>query len=160
MIRLFPILVLQLFSSLAFGRANQPKYFYEPSVSIIEGTLLERVFPGPPNYENVKKGDKAEGAWLLSLTRPITVFYDEKERDPVSFNETETEVRIVQLATGETKHFKILKASLGRKISCTGTLFHRFTGHHHTRVLMYLDSCKHLRDNERDRGIAVSSRRK
>lgn len=141
-----PVLALGIFSATAFAISRPPKYFYEPTISTIEGTLLERVFPGPPNYESVAKGDEAEGAWLLALPKPITVIYDGKDGYSTSVNETETGVKVIQLATGEPRNFKILKSSLGKKISCAGTLFHRHTGHHHTRVLMYLDSCKPLRD--------------
>jgi hypothetical protein len=36
-----------------------------------EGTLSYRIFTGPPNYEDVRKGDTPEPAYILSLDVPI-----------------------------------------------------------------------------------------
>ncbi len=33
---------------------------YEPNIVTLSGTLVRKTFPGPPNYESVKKGDKPE----------------------------------------------------------------------------------------------------
>ena len=132
-----------IFLSQSFAATSKEKvYLFEPTVTTLRGTLQTKDFPGPPNYEDVRKGDKVEGAWLLKLPKPITVFYDYKDGDPTSINETETSVKVVQLVTSEKKVFKILRESLGREIECNGTLFHRHTGHHHTKILMYIKSCK------------------
>src|SRR3954466_11302095 len=37
----------------------------------LTGTLSKKTFPGPPNYESIKKGDKPETYWVLHLAKPI-----------------------------------------------------------------------------------------
>ncbi len=39
----------------------------------LEGRLMVREFPGPPNYEDVRLGDTPERASILELTSPICV---------------------------------------------------------------------------------------
>jgi hypothetical protein len=36
-----------------------------------EGMLNYRIFAGPPNYEDVRKGDTPEPTYILTLTEPI-----------------------------------------------------------------------------------------
>src|SRR5215510_12274020 len=35
-----------------------------------QGTLSHQIFPGPPNFEDVRKGDAREGAYILTLDAP------------------------------------------------------------------------------------------
>jgi hypothetical protein len=37
------------------------------------GRLSRETFAGPPNYESVHKGDKAETYWILTVLEPITL---------------------------------------------------------------------------------------
>ena len=46
---------------------------YEPSVVTLSGTLVRKTFPGPPNYDSVKKGDKPETVWFLDLREDVCV---------------------------------------------------------------------------------------
>lgn len=39
---------------------------YGPTVSLT-GTLRSQVFPGPPNYKSIKRGDRKETAIILAL---------------------------------------------------------------------------------------------
>ena len=41
---------------------------YEPQKVQLEGILYQKSFPGPPNYEDIKKGDKEEIFWLIKTT--------------------------------------------------------------------------------------------
>ena len=52
----------------------------EPSV--LEGLLSARVFAGPPNFEDVSKGDQPEPGYLLKLDMPICLTGDEDFTDP------------------------------------------------------------------------------
>ena len=36
-----------------------------------EGVLTYEVFPGPPNFEDVREGDKPEPTYILQLKKPI-----------------------------------------------------------------------------------------
>jgi hypothetical protein len=42
-----------------------------------DGTLSYRIFAGPPNYEDVRKGDTPEPAYILTLSEPICASGDE-----------------------------------------------------------------------------------
>src|SRR5271169_3126831 len=54
---------------------------YESSVVTLNGTIIRKTFPGPPNYESVRRGDKPEVYWLIVLSRPICVDKDELNPD-------------------------------------------------------------------------------
>jgi hypothetical protein len=54
---------------------------YEPSVVTLSGTLVRKTFPGPPNYDSVKKGDKPETGWFLDLPENVCVKEDKVEPD-------------------------------------------------------------------------------
>ena len=43
----------------------------------LSGRLDHRVFPGPPNYEDVQKGDAPESAYILELASPRCFIGDE-----------------------------------------------------------------------------------
>ena len=70
---------------------------------------------------------------MLKLPKPVTVLDDGKGD---SFNETEANVREIQLVIYRDKDFGVVKSLIGRAVSVTGTLFHAHTGHHHLDVLM------------------------
>jgi hypothetical protein len=105
---------------------------YGPSVVRLTGTLIRQTFPGPPNYESVRKGDKPETDWLLDLSRPVCVDQDKVEPD---LNPAQRDVRRVQLVVDETA-YKTHKNLVGKQVVATGTLFGEHTGHHHTPVLL------------------------
>jgi hypothetical protein len=55
-----------------------------------EGVLTYNIFPGPPNFEDVRKGDKPEPTYILQLLKPICVSGDEfidpkKQIDRIQF---------------------------------------------------------------------------
>lgn len=54
---------------------------YGPSLVTLKGVLTRRTFPGPPNYESIRKGDRPETYWLIELAQPICVNADPKEPD-------------------------------------------------------------------------------
>jgi len=37
----------------------------------LSGQLERHVYPGPPNYESIRRGDRAETAYILVLDRPV-----------------------------------------------------------------------------------------
>ncbi len=105
---------------------------YEPASVSLHGTLLRRNFAGPPNYEDIHKGDKVETFWLLKLDSPICVVQDRANPD---LNPSQTNVRKVQLVLNKDDSER-LNALLGKRVIATGTLFGAHTGHHHTPVLL------------------------
>lgn len=104
---------------------------YEPSIVTLGGTVSLQEFAGPPNYEDVKKGDLPEQYWILSLESPIRVVAAPGDE----LYSTQDEVREIQLVCSSScgKRFAF---SSGMKVSLTGTLFAAHTGHHHKSVLM------------------------
>ena len=53
--------------------AQDPCLRYEPAISELTGTIKRVVFPGPPNYESVTRGDKPETCWVLYLPKKVCV---------------------------------------------------------------------------------------
>ena len=109
---------------------------YEPAVVHIHGTLIRETFPGPPNYENIRKGDAAETSWFLKLESSICVNEDKSEPE---LNPSQKNIRRVQLVL-EAEAYDKYKALLGQRVVATGTLFGSHTGHHRTPVLLTVNS--------------------
>jgi hypothetical protein len=105
---------------------------YEPSIVKVEGKLTRKTFPGPPNYESVRKGDRPETYWLLDLERPVCIDQDPKNTD---FNGAQKDIRLVQLVI-DPEMYKEHAGLIGKRVVATGTLFGAITGHHHTPVLL------------------------
>jgi hypothetical protein len=126
------LLVLLLTTSAASGE-SPACLSYGPAVVKLTGRIRIKTFPGPPNYESVKKGDAPEEAWVLHLTRPICV----KAGKENEFDVAERNVTDVQMAL-EPEQYKVWRKFARRTgpVVVTGTLFHSHTGHHHTDVLI------------------------
>lgn len=101
----------------------------------LEGTLTRKIFPGPPNYADVRKGDKAEPAYILQLKQPICVAGDE-------FIDANKRIDRVQIFSEfEEKDNKALarelRRSVGRVVVVEGASpFGAHTGHHHAPLLL------------------------
>ena len=111
---------------------------YSPAVVELAGTLDLQTFPGPPSYESIKEGDEVERHFYLMLDTPVDVL-PKRENEGVENAEEEREVKIVQLAVSEEDDVlweKFRKLGMGGRVKIRGALFHRFTGHHHSRVLL------------------------
>jgi hypothetical protein len=118
--------------SLAQTTANSTCLSYEPSVVKLTGTLVSKTYPGPPNYNDIRRGDGAETSWFVNLTEPVCVNEDSKQPD---LNPARKGVHTVQL-TLSGEQYKKYKMLMGRKVVGTGTLFGEHTGHHYTPVLL------------------------
>lgn len=122
-----------LFSVLAHGQVLT----YGPTVEL-SGTLELQTFPGPPNYESIRDGDERERSFYLRLDAPVEV--QAKGAHPGIENvQTERNVRVVQLAIDSEDDrlwSRFRKAGPGQRVKVEGTLFHQFTGHHYSRVLI------------------------
>jgi hypothetical protein len=98
---------------------------YEPAVVTLSGTLVRKTFPGPPNYESVKKGDKPETSWFLDLPESVCVGEDKTEPD---LNPKQSGVHEIQLVL-QPEQYQRHKGMVGRKVLATGSLFGEHTGH-------------------------------
>ena len=123
----------QSLSSPTPDAAGADWYEYEPAVVELEGTLVIKTFFGPPNYGEDPETDEKEETRILSLDKPINI-RSKDENDPV-LGPTESDVREVQLVFDGK-----LRKWVGKKLIVKGTLFHAHTGHHHTDVLLAVES--------------------
>jgi hypothetical protein len=105
---------------------------YEPTVLTLHGTLARNTYPGPPDYADIRKGDKAETYWLLNLDSPVCVSRDEAMPDLYPGHKN---IRRVQLVLQPGSYLRY-KALLGKRVVVVGTLFAAHTAHHHTDVLL------------------------
>ena len=130
----FALSVAFLLVTVALEAQNPPACVsYEPSVVQLKGKIVRKTFPGPPNYESIKRGDKAEKFWLLVLSQPICVQQDKKDPDA---NPAQQDIRQIQLVFGDANAYEIHKELVGKNVVASGTLFGAHTGHHRTPVLL------------------------
>jgi hypothetical protein len=102
---------------------------FEPATVELSGKLVRSVFPGPPNYQDVKKGDAAEQGFYLHLEKPICASGGKWHE-----HGTVTSAR-VQLVLDEAGYDR-LRPSLNRRVKLKGSLFPSLTGHHHAPLLL------------------------
>lgn len=135
---LLPVLLVATVS----GAAAQSCLSYESSDVKLSGKIKIMTFPGPPNYESVKKGDQPEVAWVLRLSKPACV----KAGQDNEFDVAESNVTDIQLVLEPREFTKWRVLAQGSApVFVTGKLFHAHTGHHHTPVLMEVTSIKRRR---------------
>jgi len=107
---------------------------YEPEIVELKGMVKRVVFPGRPNYENVKAGDEPEPYYVLFLSKGVCVQGDPK--DDINC-EAEKDVKSIQLIINDYKKYRPL---LGKSVIVKGELLCAQTGHHHTNVLLQVKS--------------------
>jgi hypothetical protein len=130
-------LIILLFIALAGSAIAAECLKYEPSNATLCGTIIETTYPGPPNYESVKDGDRPEIYWVLHLDVPICT---RGEADN-ELNASEENIKEVQLVLKE-KQYNLYKDLVGTKVCVFGSLFHAISGHHHTIVLLTVKEIK------------------
>ena len=129
----FILLLMSVAPALAQGCLS-----YEPAEVSLAGRISRRTFPGPPNYQSIRRGDRAETFWVLHLQQPVCVNGNTNE-----FNVAEQRVTDLQLIL-EPEEYKRFSKFVGtkRSVTASGTLTHAQTGHHHTGVLMDVSNIK------------------
>ncbi len=133
-----------LFTTSTAFAGNQLVY-YEPSITKLTGIIKIKVSPGPPNYEDIKHGDIKEIGYYLVLDKPVDVnlLPHVKISDDV-LNEPEKNMKVIQLVIMHDRDW--VKMKEGNRVLLTGTLFHWFSGHHHTKVLMSVNKVALLKN--------------
>jgi len=107
----------------------------QTNVLSFEGTLNYRIFAGPPNYEDVRRGDTPEPTYILTLTEPICASGDEFV-DP---RDTFSQVQIFPESSGKAVPAlaKDLRRWVGKRVVVEGASpFGAHTGHHHAPLLL------------------------
>lgn len=93
--------------------------------------MVQRIYPGPPNFESVARGDRPEKALVLALTEPVCMAKDKADRDgmrPAIARITEVQLATTSRDLGGVKP--------GRRLRVTGNAFAAHTGHHHTPIVL------------------------
>ena len=98
----------------------------------VSGVVIKKTFPGPPNYESIENGDKAETCWFIVLEKSISFSPDGV------FISKEVVVNKLQLVKSNYKFIE------GKKYLIKGVTFPGHTGHHHSTVLLEVNSVKEL----------------
>ncbi len=111
---------------------------YEPAIVQITGTLVRTTYPGPPNYENIRKGDRVETYWLINLNSPACVNENKAEPDLDPELKSVTSIQLVLNANA----YHRFKSLMGKRVAVSGTLSGGNTGHNHTRVLLTIRDMK------------------
>src|SRR5262245_58908661 len=100
-----------------------------------QGTLTYRIFPGPPNYQDVRKGDAPEPTYVLALDVPVCgsgdAFLDPKAPfDRIQVSPAGT-VQDTPTMLGD------LRRLIGRRVVAEGvSAFGAHTGHHHAPLVL------------------------
>lgn len=130
--------ILFFFASTLCFAENKTAYF-EPKETTLTGVITVLTFPGPPNYESIKKGDKAEKGPYLILKSPINIVLAPHEKQ--SGNDAATNnVQVIQLIVLNDKDWNNIKK--GNTVQITGSLSSPITGHHHARALLDVKTVK------------------
>lgn len=125
--------------------AQKRTVHYEPEIIELIGEIDLQTFPGAPNYESIKNGDEVETHFYLKLRNSIDVIALPKDAESPMKSESFYNVQILQLVVHDDKNMSILrKTGEGGHLKIRGTLFHRFSGHHHSRVLLEVKNIKKI----------------
>lgn len=124
-------LLIMFFTSTLCIAKNQEVYF-EPKNVELTGVIVMLEFPGPPNYESIKNGDKAETGPYLILNNPIDI--KPMQNAQTNTDTTTKNVKLLQLVVLNNNDWKDIKQ--GNYVRVTGTLSSSITGHHHARALL------------------------
>ena len=117
--------VIAMWSCVANAQKNDT-FKFEPSKSTISGTIVvETFFDANENEEN---------SFILKLDYPIKVVATHDDE----LNTTTDNVTKVQLTASDVN----LSIYKNKKVHCTGVLFSAITAHHHTEVLMSIETIK------------------
>jgi hypothetical protein len=123
-------------NSLCSAQSKLKSLTYEPDRVTLVGKVVSRTFYGPPNYGENPATDSKESQYILILDTPVDVI---GSTDPI--DRTEREVKKLTLVVFDFKANPV-ESLLGKRVEVSGTLFHAHTGHHHTRVLIEVESIR------------------
>jgi hypothetical protein len=123
---------------LGYAQSDKGCLAYEPTVEKIIGRIISRTFPGPPEYESIKRGDEPDTYWFLALPRPVCV--DGGDPEEVLIDRPQHGIRRIQLVFSSEHAYVKYKHLLGKRVVATGMLYGSFTIHHKTPVLLEVNT--------------------
>ncbi len=110
------------------------EYYFEPNISIIEGTLITRLYYGRPGYGEDPDNDEKVYPFILQLDYPIKVTAENSD----IMNSSISNVFEVQLAL-RFEDVDMAKQYINKHIKVQGTLYSAYNAHHITDVLLNVD---------------------
>jgi len=117
----------------------------QPEVVTLKGFAKVMLCAGPPNYDDIKKGDRPESCGYLFLNDPIDVdVLPNVEELSAGMDQPEKMVRIIQMVYLTDDYWGYLSKTSGKYVQIKGTLFSYVTGHHHVRVLIGVQKMKEI----------------
>lgn len=100
----------------------------------LAGLLSHRIFPGPPNYEDVGKGDAPEPTYVLTLDAPICLTGDADFTDPAEMFD---EVHLVATAATEADMREMRDTQV--RVELVDPM-PAHTGHHHRPLVAWVSA--------------------
>lgn len=122
-------------AALAAEQAPQKEFQFGPAVSVLEGTLHQVTFFGPPTYGENPETDAQEQGFVLKLRKPIDV-----QGDAAGSNAAVQGITEIQLITQDPK----LAKYKGLKVRVTGPLSAAKTDHDHMPILMHVQQFREM----------------
>jgi hypothetical protein len=102
-----------------------------------QGTLSHQIFPGPLNFEDVRKGDAREPAYILTLDAPACAVGDDFLNASESFDRIQL---LPDDARPDPALSRTLRRLVGKRVSVQGaSAFGAHTGHHHAPLLVSVE---------------------
>jgi hypothetical protein len=145
------LLLLSLDRAPAFGQPALSRTCTDvagTSRPTFEGRLIHQVFPGPPNYEDVRKGDSPEPEFILKLFNKRCVRgsgSEEMELEPTDIDR----LHIITNVEGEVRtEWRDLRRFIDRDVAIVGRDgFAAYTAHHRAPVVITLVSIRAIDDS-------------
>jgi Domain of unknown function (DUF4431) len=128
----------------------------QTNVLSFEGTLSYRIFAGPPNYEDVRKGDTSEPTYILRLAQPICAGGDEFVDPDNKFDQVQifpdSSDKVAQALS------KDLRRLVGKRVVVEGSSpFGAHTGHHHAPLMLPITRISIASDPTESYGSAMTT---
>jgi len=109
---------------------------YEPAIVRVNGAIFVGEDFGPPGYGEDPAHDSREEHLYIALDTPLCVVAG----DSSGLNSAaQSNVKSMEM-TYDLNRIRFQDGWLGRRAVVEGTLFHAFSGHHHTRVLIRVEA--------------------
>jgi Domain of unknown function (DUF4431) len=134
-------LLLLVLISISASAAHSQCLRCDPAVVTLMGTIQPKDFPGPPNYESIRRGDERWRYWIFRLNKPVCVEGDDFDNTRVA------NVRNVQLVFMDESFYPRYRRYVRQhaQFQVVGSLYHQFSDHHVTKILIMVKSLLPLR---------------
>ena len=151
-----PLLACYLASATALAAKAACLDLKETNTFSFQGTLSYHIFAGPPNYEDVRKGDAPEATYILKLDAPICATGDEFLNPSDRFDK----IQVYPADDGVAGRFlsRDLRRFVGKRVVVDGhSAFGAHTGHHHASLLLPITNIAILFDSKMAYGTAMTT---